>query len=91
LDASVLGNRETHVLASAFEAKIAGHAQPILVSNLFRKDGTQPFGEPLIWTNGDVRIGVFGVMVPMVTERMKTKAASAYLWTSPFAEADRVV
>ncbi len=32
-----------------------------------------------------MRIGIVGVMVAMVTERMRTQAASAYLWEEPLA------
>lgn len=86
-DASVLGNRETHVFESAFSAKIAGARHPILVANLRRKDGTRPLPSSQIFERHGVKIGVFGVMVPMVTERMKTKAASAYLWDPPISTA----
>lgn len=89
--ASVLGNRETHVLESAFKAKLAGAGHPILCANLRRKDGTHPLPRCLELTVRDVRVGVFGVMVPMVTERMKTKAASAYLWDPPIPTAAELV
>ncbi len=38
-----------------------------------------------------LRVGVFGVMVPMVTSAMKTAAASSYLWTQPIEEARKQV
>ncbi len=81
--ASVLGNRETHVLESAFKAKIAGAKHPLLCANLIRKDGSHPLPRFIEIEAGGLKIGVVGVMVPMVTERMATKAASAYLWTPP--------
>src|SRR5436305_1123921 len=40
--ASALGNRESHIMASAFKAKIEGHRQPILCANLRAKDGSRP-------------------------------------------------
>ena len=82
--ASVLGNRETHVLESAFHAKLSGSKHPVLCANLHRKDGSHPLSSNLVLEIKHVRIGIFGVMVPMVTERMATRAASAYLWDSPF-------
>jgi len=85
--ASVLGNRETHVLESAFRAKIAGAAHPVLCGNLRRKDGSHPLPQTLIVEAGGYRVGVVAVMVPMVTERMATKAASAYLWAPPIPTA----
>ena len=90
-DASVLGNRETHVLESVFRAKISGATHPILVANLRQKDGTRPLPGSRILERAGLRIGVFGVMVPMVTERMKTRAASAYLWDPPLETAAEVV
>lgn len=90
-DASVLGNRETHVLESAFRAKISGATHPILVANLRQKDGTRPLPASRIFERAGLKVGVFGVMVPMVTERMKTRAASAYLWDPPIDAAARVV
>jgi len=78
--ASVPGNRESHPLAAAFRAKLAGVAHPILCGNLRLKDGTRPFpGTMRLEANG-VRVGVAAAMVEMVTARMKTQAASAYLW-----------
>ncbi len=88
-DASVLGNRETHVLAGVFRAKIEGHQHPIMCANLRAKDGTSPLPSHVYIERGGFRIGVFGVMVQMVTERMATQAASAYLWDPPIEVAAR--
>ena len=89
--ASVLGNRETHVLESAFHAKLAGSQHPVLCSNLRKKDGSRPLQTELIIARPNLKIGIFAVMVPMVTERMATKAASAYLWDSPVDTAKKQV
>lgn len=86
-DASVLGNRETHVLTSAFKAKLDGHDHPILCANLHAKNGPDPLPDSHVFERDGVRIGVFGVMVPMVTEKMKTQAASAFLWDPPIESA----
>jgi len=85
--ASLLGNRETHVLASAFKAKIAGARHPILCANLRAKDGSRPSPGTLRLEVKGFRVGVLGVMVPMVTERMASRGASAYLWDSPIPTA----
>lgn len=81
--ASCLGNRETHVIEAAFKAKVAGAQHPILCANLRKKDGTRPLPTHLVVETEGVKVGVVGVMVPMVTERMVTQAASAYLWDPP--------
>ena len=86
-DASVIGNRETHVLASAFEAKIAGRGHPVLCANLVAKRGEPPLGSCLVLDIAGLRVGVFGVMVAMVTRRMSTQAASAFLWDPPIQTA----
>lgn len=78
--ASVPGNRESHPLAAAFRAKLAGVAHPLLCGNLRLKDGTRPLPGTLELESNGLKIGVAAAMVEMVTTRMKTQAASAYLW-----------
>jgi 5'-nucleotidase len=84
-DASVLGNRESHPLQSAFLKKLEGAKQPLLVANIKEKSSTTnpPWQPSLLIEHQGIRVGVFGVMVAMVTAAMKTQAASAYLWDSP--------
>ncbi|MCW5942773.1 MAG: metallophosphoesterase [Fimbriimonadaceae bacterium] len=92
-DASVPGNRDVHVLRGVLDAKMAGSSHPILCANLRDSDPDRPAPLPgsRIIEAGGGRVGVFGVMVPMVTERMATKVASAYLWDSPVETARRLV
>lgn len=78
--ASCLGNRETHVLESAFHAKLAGAKHPLLCGNLHDREGRFPLLRTLRLDAKGTRVGVFSVMVPMVTAKMKTQAASRYLW-----------
>ena len=78
--ASVPGNRESHPLAAAFRAKLAGVAHPLLCGNLRLKDGTHPFPGTMEMEAQGVRIGIAAAMVEMVTPKMKTAIASAYLW-----------
>ncbi len=89
--ASTLGNRESHLLTSAFLAKIAGIQHPLVVANMRQKDGEPgPWSESLILEAAGIRVGIFGVMVAMVTERMASQAASRYLWEPPIPVAQRV-
>ncbi len=91
IDAGTIGNRETHLLQSAFEAKIAGAAHPLLCANLkWRSDGSPVLPASLTIIRGSLKIGIFGVSVAMVTERMASRVASAYLWDDPIATARRV-
>ena len=89
-DASVLGNRETHLIPAAFRAKLEGHVHPVLCGNLHGKDGSTPLPATIQFKAGGLRIVVLAVMVPMVTARMKTQAASAYLWDPPIETAARL-
>lgn len=90
-DAGVLGNRETHVLPAAFKAKLEGHKHPLLCANMRSKNGASALPANTVFERNGWKVGVFGVMVPMVTERMKTQAASAYLWDPPLAIARKQV
>lgn len=84
---SVIGNRETHVLALPFRAKLDGARHPVLCANLRTSAGQVVL--PGTWStvvNG-LRITVVGVSVAMVTKRMKSAIFSAYLWDDPIATA----
>lgn len=91
-DASVLGNRESHPLQVAFLKKIEGAQHPLLVANLREKStSSEPaWSSQAIFEHGGLKVGVFGVMVAMVTSQMKTQAASAYLWDPPIDTARTV-
>src|SRR5579862_1893475 len=78
LSAMVIGNRETHLLEAGFKAKLAGASQPILCANLRLKSGKRPLPGHVSFEVNGLRVGVFGVSVAMVTERMAARAASAY-------------
>lgn len=86
-DASVIGNRETHVMERAFKAKLAGASHPVLCANLVDKTGGRPLPSSITLERAGIKIGVLGVSVAMVTPRMVTQAASAYLWEPPIERA----
>lgn len=88
--ASVPGNRESHLLTPAFEAKLAGHGHPILCCNLFDRSGNRVLPASTIVLLNGFRIGVLGAMVPMVTERMAAKTVSHFLWSPPIPQAVEV-
>ena len=81
--ASTLGNRESHILEYGLRAKLLGADHPIVCGNWTDRDGALIFPSRLQFECQSVRIGVIAAMVPMVTRRMKTQAASAYLWRPP--------
>lgn len=82
-DAGTIGNRESHVLKSAFLAKLKGALHPLVCANLHAKKGPDPLPGSIVLDACGLKVGIVGVMVPMVTSRMKTQAASAYLWDQP--------
>lgn len=83
-DIGTLGNRESHVLEAAFRAKLEGLSHPIVCANLReRGNGRLVFPASKVLAVAGSRVGFVGGMVPMVTESMATKVASAYLWDDP--------
>jgi len=83
-DLGTLGNRESHPIEAAFRAKLAGLGHEILCANLRRKDtGELVFSASTVREIQGVRVGFVAAMVPIVTARMATAPASAYLWDSP--------
>jgi len=92
--AMTMGNREFHFLRAALEAKIRQARFPVLCANVrARKEGdpalpVQPFAA---FTVGGLRVVVFGLTVPMITERMRVAAVSSFLFDDPVATAGRLV
>ena len=90
-DAMTLGNREFHVADTLLRLKISKAAFPILCANIrWREDRgeTLPVVPSVIKTlaNG-LRVGIFGLTVPMVTPRMTARLVSAFVFDDPVAAA----
>lgn len=92
-DAMTMGNREFHVAAALLRHKIANARFPVLCANVRWKEDA---GEPLPVSPSlartlpsGVTVGIIGVTVPMVTERMAAKALSAFLFDDPVAVVSR--
>jgi 2',3'-cyclic-nucleotide 2'-phosphodiesterase (5'-nucleotidase family) len=90
-DVGTIGNRESHPLARAFRTKVAGAKHVLLCANLRDRSGHLVLSDRLTVRIGEVRVGIFGVMVPMVTRRMAAARASSYLWEDPVVSAEAVV
>lgn len=84
------GNRETHIMSAGVEAKMKGRQVTALCANWTDRSGSLVFQDSLTCEVKGIRVGVIGVMVPMVTTRMKTQALSAYLWSQPIEAAQKV-
>ena len=90
-DAMTLGNREFHVADALLRLKVGNAAFPILCANLrWRNDQGEPlptvpsFVQTL--PNG-LRVGIFGLTVPMVTMRMTARLISAFVFDDPVQSA----
>lgn len=89
-DGGTIGNRESHVIESAFKAKLSGASHPLICANLFTRNGQRPLPEYLVLELAGFKVGIVGVMVPMVTENMASRHASAFVWEQPIPAASRV-
>lgn len=91
--AMTMGNREFHVWQGALETKINRARFPVLCANVRpRKEGAslpvQPYAR---FEVGGLTAVVFGVTVPMVTERMKVAALSSFVFDDPIKVAQEMV
>jgi len=93
-DAMTVGNREFHFSQAGFCATLSRARFPILCANVraVRSGTALPVVSHITRRmEGDVRISVFGLTVPMVTERMLARKVSAYVFDDPIATAARLV
>lgn len=90
--AMVAGNREAHVWRSVMAAKIARASFPVLCSNLTCRFGPSPCSDRLTLLAEDgLRLGLFGLTVPMITRRMFARFLSDLLFEDPTATARKMV
>ena len=86
--AMTMGNREFHFLAGALETKINRARFPVLSANVrARQKAPLPVRPSCDFDVGGVRVTVLGVTVPMITERMKVAAVSAFVFDDPVTTA----
>jgi len=94
-DAMTLGNREFHVADALLRCKIGKAQFPILCANMrWREDAgeTLPVVPHILKTlSNGLRVGIFGLTVPMVTPRMKSRVLSAFLFDDPVAIAKQQI
>lgn len=89
--AMTVGNRETHPGRGFFGAKIADAGFPVLSANMIpRRGGDLPVVSFLKVERGGLRFGIFGVTVPMVTERQAAKVAWDMVFEDPLEASRRV-
>jgi 2',3'-cyclic-nucleotide 2'-phosphodiesterase (5'-nucleotidase family) len=93
-DAMTMGNREFHVLHAALETKINRARFPVLCANMRAKDMDEklPVVPHVTIERGGLKVTIFGLTVPMVTEKMKMAAAlSSFLFDDPVETARRLI
>ncbi len=86
-DAMTLGNREFHIADALLRLKISKAPFPLLCANIrWREDqgDALPTQSYIVQAGPDgLRVGVFGLTVPMVTPRMAARVVSAFLFDDP--------
>ncbi len=88
-DAMTIGNREFHFSRKGFRLKTGGANFPLLCANVRPKALSEALSELPVkpYKVFDLlnvgKIAVFGVTVPMITERMLSRKVSAYLFDNP--------
>jgi len=83
-DAMTVGNREFHFTEIGFHAKLSRARFPVLCANVRpRGEASLPVQPYLILTVGGVHVGIIGLTVPMITERMLSQHVSAYVFGDP--------
>src|SRR5689334_7643924 len=85
-DAMTVGNREFHFTQAGFCAKVGRARFPVLCANVRARDASTKL--PVVPSitrsvSGGIRVTVFGLTVPMITERMLVRKVSAYLFDDP--------
>lgn len=93
-DAMTVGNRDFHFSQSGFASKLKLATFPILCANIRAKENTINLpvqGSQLFSMLDGFTIGVFGLTVPMITERMLSRKVSSYIFDQPLSVANRLV
>jgi 2',3'-cyclic-nucleotide 2'-phosphodiesterase (5'-nucleotidase family) len=89
--AMTLGNRETHPRREIFPRKVDRARFPLLCANVRAKNGAPlPLRPSLVMEAGGIRLGLFGVTVPMFTRKQWSQPLCDY-WFSPPIEAAAAV
>jgi len=91
-DAMAMGNREFHFSRQGFRAKVGLAEFPVLCANAHASNGeTLPVVPHAIFERGGIRVAVFGLRVPMITERTLGKRFSIYRFADPVETAAELV
>jgi 2',3'-cyclic-nucleotide 2'-phosphodiesterase (5'-nucleotidase family) len=90
--AMCLGNRESHPRKEIFPKKIDRARFPILSANAVAKgDASLPLRPHVLLSARELRVGVFGVTVPMFTRKQWSQPLCDYWFDDPLEAAERQV
>ncbi len=91
--AMAMGNREFHFMEAGLKSKTRQAGFPILAANLQGRGDKIPDGvKPSVLFQLDgLRVGVFGLTVPMITQDMTIRMLSPYCFDNPITTAARIV
>lgn len=82
--AMTVGNREFHFTELGFVTTLGRARFPVLCANIrARGDARVPTQPYVILQTPAGRVGIFGLTVPMITERMLSQHVSAYVFDEP--------
>jgi 2',3'-cyclic-nucleotide 2'-phosphodiesterase (5'-nucleotidase family) len=91
-DAMAMGNREFHFLSTGLRKKIGWAEFPILCANVrSTKDVGLPVKGHIVVERGGLKVAIFGLTVPMITERMLSRRVSSYIFDNPIQIAAELV
>lgn len=92
-DAMTVGNREFHFSQAGFCAKVSRARFPVLCANVRAKgeETKLPVVPTIERKVGGARVTVFGLTVPMITERMLSRKVSSYVFDDPLKTAESLV
>lgn len=91
-DAMCMGNREFHFLETGLRHKIGWADFPVLSANIRPTNHSDlPVKSSITLLRNGLRVAIFGLTVPMITERMLSRKVSAYVFDDPIETAAKVV
>jgi 2',3'-cyclic-nucleotide 2'-phosphodiesterase (5'-nucleotidase family) len=89
--AMAMGNREFHFLGPGLKSKVKLARFPILCANLHSELELGQLVAPSLVVEVGMKVGVFGLTVPMITKRMMVSKLSPFWFEDPVQAAKELV
>lgn len=91
-DAMAMGNREFYFLETGLRKKIGWADFPVLCANIRPTNGADlPVKSHISLDICGQKVVIFGLTVPMITEKMLSRKVSSYVFDDPLDTAARIV